>query len=438
MRKEKIGVYWFTNDLRLNDNALLDRAAREVDKLICLFCLPPFSEYLQHFTSESKFGDARQRFLIQTLNGLDESLAEYGQHLVVVDAHPFSALSHLCSEDAITHLYCQDFVSSDEQLVIEHIRAYFPRVKITQLQQSTLFQQSDLPFALEALPSSFTKFRKQVETMVPSQVTSEIFQLPRPAKHTLNTTVLPGLVISSEDLFIGGESFALAHAMCYFSTSFASNYKQTRNELDGKEYSTKFSPWLANGSISVRQVMEMLTQYEKRNGSNESTYWIYFELQWREYFHWYALKFGKKLFRFSGAKGKAPLATFYPQRFKQWKIGATAFPLVNACMKQLNQTGYMSNRGRQLVASCLIHELGIDWRYGAAYFETQLIDYDVASNWGNWQYIAGVGASNMPRRFDQAKQAMLYDPEGKFVRCWKGDSDLGTDSVDMVDWPIRA
>ncbi|WP_194435541.1 DASH family cryptochrome [Vibrio fluminensis] len=438
MRNEKIGVYWFTNDLRLNDNVLLDKAAREVDKLVCLFCLPSFSEYLKHFTSESRFGYSRERFLLQTLNGLDESLREYGQHLDIVDIHPFTALSHLCSADSVTHIYCDDFISSDEQLVIEHLRVYFPRIKISQHHQRSLFQQLDLPFSVEELPTSFTKFRKQVEELPVSKTNSEIFQLPHPAKHGLETVMLPSLVVSSQDQFIGGESFALAHAMCYFSTPFASSYKQTRNELDGKECSTKFSPWLANGSISVRQVMEMLANYEKRNGSNDSTYWIYFELLWREYFHWNALKSGKKLFHFSGVTGKPPLTTFYPQRFKQWKIGATAFPLVNACMKQLNQTGYMSNRGRQLAASCLIHELGIDWRYGAAYFESQLLDYDVASNWGNWQYIAGVGASSMSRRFDQAKQAMMYDPEGKFVSCWNGDSDLGSDSVDMVDWPIRA
>ncbi|WP_459782420.1 FAD-binding domain-containing protein, partial [Photobacterium sp. R1] len=106
-------------------------------------------------------------------------------------------------------------------------------------------------------------------------------------------------------------------------------------------------------------------------------------------------------------------------RFQQWCNGKTGYPIVDACMRQLNQTGYMSNRGRQLVASCFVHELALDWRYGAAYFEQQLIDYDVASNWGNWQYLAGVGADPRGwRYFDLEKQTKMYDPDGDFIHRW--------------------
>jgi len=107
-------------------------------------------------------------------------------------------------------------------------------------------------------------------------------------------------------------------------------------------------------------------------------------------------------------------------------------------MKQLNATGYLSNRGRQLVASCFVHELGLDWRHGAAYLEQQLIDYDVASNWGNWQYLAGVGADPRGhRRFDLQKQAQIYDPDNQFVQRWAGGQTLQPlDSVDAADWPI--
>jgi deoxyribodipyrimidine photo-lyase len=107
-------------------------------------------------------------------------------------------------------------------------------------------------------------------------------------------------------------------------------------------------------------------------------------------------------------------------------------------MKQLNASGYMSNRGRQLVASCFVHELNLDWRFGAAYMEQQLIDYDVASNWGNWQYLAGVGPDPRGhRRFDLEKQTAMYDPKGAFIRRWQGDKfTAALDSVDASDWPI--
>ena len=108
-------------------------------------------------------------------------------------------------------------------------------------------------------------------------------------------------------------------------------------------------------------------------------------------------------------------------------------------MNQLNETGYLSNRGRQIVASCLIHELALDWRCGAAYFEHQLIDYDVASNWGNWQYIAGVGADPRGgRHFNLAKQTQLYDPENVFINHWsKDEHTVPIDTYDAADWPLH-
>jgi deoxyribodipyrimidine photo-lyase len=99
----------------------------------------------------------------------------------------------------------------------------------------------------------------------------------------------------------------------------------------------------------------------------------------------------------------------------------------------------MSNRGRQIVASCFVHEMGLDWRYGAAYFQRQLIDYDVASNWGNWQYLAGVGADPRGHRhFDLNKQTEQFDPDGEFRRHWLGEDATAVelDHIDIVDWPI--
>jgi len=138
-------------------------------------------------------------------------------------------------------------------------------------------------------------------------------------------------------------------------------------------------------------------------------------------------------------QGKRRSVTFYGHRFKAWCEGNTSYPLVNAAMNQLRETGYISNRSRQLVASCFINELELDWRYGAAWFEQQLIDYDVASNYGNWQYLAGVGADPRGlRRFNLDKQAQQYDPNGTFVDRWNGHAEqpVGLHTVDAADWPL--
>jgi deoxyribodipyrimidine photo-lyase len=245
---------------------------------------------------------------------------------------------------------------------------------------------------------------------------------------------------ATESDFVGGEAEGNLHVERYFNSQHPSTYKQTRNGLDGMDYSTKFSPWLSLGCISVRRIVQRLKQYESEIIANNSTYWIYFELLWREYFQWYGEQYGEKMTAFSGIKDHAPITSFYPERFQKWCQGKTPYPIVNACMKQLKATGYMSNRGRQLVASCFVHELSLDWRYGAAYMEQQLIDFDLGSNWGNWQYLAGVGADPRGhRQFDLEKQTHIYDPKQQFIHRWQGQCDnLPLDSIDPSDWPINS
>ncbi|MDP6880407.1 MAG: FAD-binding domain-containing protein, partial [Alteromonas macleodii] len=182
---------------------------------------------------------------------------------------------------------------------------------------------------------------------------------------------------------------------------------------------TKLSAWLANGSLSAREVIRQVQQFEATVEKNDSTYWIYFELLWREFFHWLQCKYGANWFRFSGIQGKKPSTQHCPETFALWCEGKTGYPIVDACMRQLAETGYMSNRGRQLVASCFVHELRQDWRYGAAWFEHQLIDYDVGSNWGNWLYLAGVGSDPRGhRQFNLQKQTEIYDSDGQFRKKW--------------------
>jgi deoxyribodipyrimidine photo-lyase len=223
--------------------------------------------------------------------------------------------------------------------------------------------------------------------------------------------------------FRGGELNGLNHLHTYFDSDAPSIYKTTRNALDDWTHSTKFSAWLANGSLSVNTILNRLRRYERDIIANDSTYWIWFELLWREYFYWYAVTHQGKLFWFKGIAQYAPLTQLNENLLAQWKSGTTPYPIVNACMNQLSTTGYMSNRGRQLVASCFIHELGLDWRYGAAYFEQHLVDYDVGSNWGNWQYLAGVGADPRGcRQFNLDKQTQQYDPNGEFIRQWQGNT----------------
>lgn len=429
----RVGLYWFGNDLRLADQPGLVRAAREVDELICVYLVNPDWFKPSRYSSTRPLGQRREQFLLESLRALDERLRALGQRLNVAWARPLDVIPTLITRYNLTHIYRSRHPGFDEQREWRWLWDHYPQLAFVEMENQTLFESHQLGDG--ALPATFSAFRRQMRHTAAAEPVAEPGSLPAGPEFS---GARPPEPKAHDGAFIGGEAAARRHLDRYFSSDLPRRYKLDRNELDGWDHSTKFSPWLAMGCLSPRQILAQLRAYEARKGANESTEWIHFELLWREYFHWSARELGADLFRFGGRARRSPNTSFYPERFRKWCDGNTPYPLVNACMRQLNQTGYMSNRGRQLVASCLVNELSLDWRYGAAYFQEQLLDYDVGSNWGNWQYIAGVGADPRGgRHFNLAKQAAQYDPDGAFVAQWGGaGGDARLDSVDAADWPI--
>jgi deoxyribodipyrimidine photo-lyase len=237
--------------------------------------------------------------------------------------------------------------------------------------------------------------------------------------------------------FKGGETEGLKRLRYYlWETDLASTYEQTRNDLAGGDFSTKFSPWLAQGCLSPKLIYHELQRYEQERVKNKSTYWIFFELLWRDFFRFMAKKYEQKIFLKGGMKG-VPNPKLQNDRslLKIWIEGRTGVPFIDANMREISLTGFMSNRGRQNVASFLINDLEVNWQMGAEYFESVLIDYDTASNWCNWCYLAGVG--NDPREdryFNIINQARRYDPNGEYVKLWLPElSHLPPDKIHRPD-----
>ncbi|WP_258240928.1 DASH family cryptochrome [Pseudidiomarina homiensis] len=440
----RTGLIWLREDLRLDDNPLIHKAAQECEQLLFIYCVNPKWFQANRYGLVT-IGAHRWRFLLESLTDLRSQLKALGQELIVSMQSPLHTFAELFAQYPIDVVYSSEHAGYYECVYQQLLQRRYPLIKHHVVSANTLFRAAQFPFALDELPASFSKFRRTLEQHNLRAAIAEPIappqQLPQPpafieALLRKHTNALPAITTTAHPNFAGGERAALQHLQSYFSSGAASSYKLTRNALDDWPSSTKLSPWFANGSLSVRRVQHELRNYEKNQGANESTYWIFFELLWREYFQWYAHKYDHVLFRFAGIQGKRPQTSFYSARWQQWCSGTTAYPLVNACMNQLNATGYMSNRGRQLVASCFVHELELDWRYGAAFFEQQLIDYDVASNWGNWQYLAGVGADPRGhRRFDLDKQTQQYDPNQTFIHHWQGDVASQPDWIDAADWP---
>jgi len=217
----------------------------------------------------------------------------------------------------------------------------------------------------------------------------------------------------------GGRSHGLARMQRWFwETDCIARYKETRDGLVGADFASRLSPWLAIGALSPREVAAEIRRYETERVANDSTYWMFFELLWRDYFHFWVRRWQGRAFKASGVLGRTPCGAQDREAFLRWCQGSTGEPFIDASMRELSATGQLSNRARQNVASWLARSEGIDWRWGAAWFESQLIDFDVGPNWGNWQYVAGVGNDPRNRVFDVRTQASRYDEDGAYRACW--------------------
>ncbi|WP_286980104.1 DASH family cryptochrome [Haliea sp.] len=429
-------LYWLQNDLRLQDNpGLLAHTAASALLLVYIWQEP------RPWCNLRGIGKQRQRVILEHLQDLREQLAALGQDLLFLAGQPETLLPELVRQYRIDRVGTSRCPGVYEAQQLERVRERLP-VPVQVHGGNTLFSRQQLPFALEDLPQQFTPFRRAVEALPVDAPASAPTQLPPPPGDLAFPALPASPVAPHTALPLRGGSAAGQRRLAQFTFGerAISRYKLTRNDLDPMAGSSTLSPWLAGGALSAREVAHTVYRFEQTHAANESTHWLIFELLWREFFHWRALHDRHLLFRFHGlGTGRNNrFCTFDPRAFARWCQGDTDFPLVNALQRQLLATGWMSNRGRQISASCLIHELGLDWRYGAAFFEKHLIDYDVGSNYGNWQYIAGVGCDPRGgRRFHQEKQAAEHDPAGLFTTKWGGHRPKQPLYVnDAADWPL--
>ncbi|KXS97947.1 hypothetical protein AC578_3395 [Pseudocercospora eumusae] len=319
---------------------------------------------------------------------------------------------------------------------------------------------SSLPPLPDHIPDQAAPFA------VPNSLEDVILALHKPLDDSVGISDMPKLPQGAESAhpFIGGSKAGHERVKHLIEFGCMTSYKDTRNGLLGLDFSTKLSAWLALGCVSARQVHWQMVDFEDGKGSvgknadgygkgeNKGTAGVRFELLWRDYMRLCTRKFGTRLFYLDGYRGdkqakdkfiSSPYTTSTRKKNKKgvndehtritverFLQGRTGTGLIDASQRELFTTGWTSNRARQNVASYLSKHLGIDWRIGAEWYEQNLIDYDVSSNWGNWQYVAGVG--NDPRGdarvFNPVKQAVDYDTNGEYCRTWIPElRDVGRD-----------
>lgn len=363
----------------------------------------------------------KNKFLIDALNQLKINLSDLGHALYVIEGEPSVIFSSIAKHHQINKIYCEKIISPYEQ--DEECSITEPRV--LSYWDSSLLNIDDLDFDVIDLPDTFTTFRKRVESKPITVTLHESLNLPKPANLlNIKSCQLPNY----KSTYRGCVDFLNHYTICengaqnylkdYFADTKAHKYKQTRNELMGNEFSTKFSVWLAHGLISARQIFIFLKKYEETHGSNESTYWILFELLWRDYFRFLHFKYDKKLYFPYGLKNKEINETSQ-DKISNLEEANTESSFINAGIKELKNSGFLSNRMRQILASFVIFEMKIDWRIGADFFQKYLIDFDIYSNQGNWIYIAGYGTDPRGgRRFNIEKQKNTYDIDNQYEMYW--------------------
>ncbi len=446
--------------------------------IVPIYCFDPRfvgGDTMTPFGSQ-KMGVKRAKFLLDSVQDLRQNLEANGSGLIVAHGKAEDVIGGLCrafdgecgdSTNIQPHVVVQEEPCSEEYAVDKAVKDAVKKLKaggdLETVWASSLYDIDDLPFndGLSGMPDVFTPFRNKVEKKckIPAPV-------PVPPKNSLTlpknqalASILKGeseksivncslsYIPTLEDLgyskseiesvenpdargvmtFVGGETAGLKRVQEYiFDKDLLKIYFDTRNGMLGGDYSTKFSPWLALGCISPRFVAAECSRYERETGIvNKSTYWVVFELLWGCFFRMFAAKHGNSIFFLDGTLGREAHGSHANSRkwglnrkhLQAWKDGMTGYPLVDANMRELAASGFMSNRGRQNVASFLTIDMSTDWRYGADHFESHLLDHEVTANWGNWVSAAGMTGGRL-NRFNIVKQSKDYDKEGDYVRHW--------------------
>lgn len=434
----------FCNDLlRLDDNPLLSLPG-DADAALAVCILP------QRQFNPKRASARRRQLQLGLLQDFQQRLAALGIPLLLRVGNPALILSQLLAQYQLDHVVAAEPTAPEEYRWAAGLNWQW-------LDANSLLADKLRP-DLNTLPRSFTAFRQQREPelqVLPPQQTLpstlalnkilsvagalELSDLPLPEPDQPLPVALSDRLPTHFSFWQQHREPAALEGFSQYLQQHVSHYKLSRNALIGVDFASFLSVPLSRGTLSVRRAWQLIRAYEQQYGENESSYWLRFELLWREYFRHLQRKHPLVFFRHAGLElhqvpGTAGLAG---EALQRWQQGQTGLPFIDANMQLLAQTGWMSNRGRQNVASYLMFQLGCDWRCGAAWFEQQLLDYDVASNWGNWAYIAGALYS-APRSFNALKQAVEYDPAAKFTELLLGPPESGYhrhQPVAQPNWP---
>jgi len=433
-------IYWLRNDLRLHDNEALLQALETKQALLMVYIFDP-RQFANLKIGFRKTGYLRYKFLSETLLDLRKNIEQLGGKLMILKGKPEEVMADLVEKIKADQLFFQKEIASEEVSVEIALEEKISKnCSLHSVWGKTLYHIEDSPFPPEETPLTSKAFRLNLTkkadvrplNIAPTDLSNcveyrEWGTIPSPKEMGFTKKEITK---NNDLLFEGGETSALARLQHYtFESELLTAYRWTRNRSLGMDYSSKFSPWMALGSLSPRMIYWEVKKYEKEVKKNISTWWLIFEVVWRDFFKYSTIRHGDKIFSEGGIKSRTVDWSYDKDLFDRWRFGNTGIPFVDAHMRQLNETGFMSNRGRVNCASFLTRDYNIDWRWGAAWFETQLLDYDVCSNWLNWNTQATEIYYTNP-----VHQGLKYDKKGEFIKTWLPELQEVDGPIALAPW----
>lgn len=419
-------LVWFRSDLRLRDNRALHAACRKADEGVhAVFSLCP-AQWREH-----GWGAARGGFVLRSLSGLAGSLAERGIPLHLVRRDRFdevpAALLALARRQGCDALFLNREYEVNEHRRDRAVRNAFEREgrAVHSFHDQTILPPSAVQTGQGGFYTVFTPFRRRwIDTWLAGDRTPPL-RLPRrvgppvpePERLPSSLRALPGP--DHADLWSAGEDAARRRLAAFARRSLLDYHE--RRDLPALDGTSALSPHLAAGTLSPRQCLHAALKandHHVSGGRRGPDTWIT-ELIWREFYRHVLVGFPRvsRNRAFREETERVPWR-HDPEGLAAWQEGRTGYPIVDAAMRQLAETGWMHNRLRMVAASFLTKDLLIDWREGEAWFTERLVDADLASNNGGWQWAASTGTDAQPyfRVFNPTTQSKRYDPDGEFLR----------------------
>jgi len=416
--KQPVTIFWFRRDLRLNDNVGLYEALRGDHTVLPIFIFD--SDILEKLPED----DARVTFIHDTLQNIQSTLKEeHNSSIAMFHGKPIDIFKHLVDSYDIGAVYTNHDYEPYAKARDEKVASFLNEnhIEFKTFKDQVVFEKSEIVKKDGKPYMVYTPYMKLWKATFRT-LDFRDFPSEMVLKNLIPTTNLPNLSLSDIG-FIKSQQEIKPYLV---TSSLIQNYEATRN-FPSQDSTSKLGPHLRFGTVSIRKMVK------KAIAEKNEIFWQ--ELIWREFFT-------QILWHFPYTKNDSFKAKYdriewrnNEIEFKAWCEGKTGYPLVDAGMRQLNETGFMHNRVRMLVGSFLCKHLLIDWRWGEAYFGEKLHDYDMASNVGNWQWVAGCGVDAAPyfRIFNPTTQIQKFDKDLNYIKQWVPDFQELTYPMPIVD-----